>query len=148
MKTLAALLGHSGLVTTVHFVLLRNLEAWLLLGVKENDYCIRHVLLDNWVRHWGHIVITNMGWNWKKMKINAVVFVNCEVGEEAESIEALRLVKGVTEVIVLKNSAYTCIVKVEGTTEEVRNIVWYGIRKAPYIRATMTLMVKSSWSLK
>jgi len=73
------------------------------------------------------------------MKI-AFVLINCELGSENSIIEELKHTESVKEILPTFG-AYDIVTKVQaGSSENLREIITWQIRKLPNIRSTLTLL--------
>jgi len=71
----------------------------------------------------------------------AYVLINCDLGKEEDILGTLRSIKSVKEVHGIFG-AYDIIAEVSAeNAEELREDITWKIRKLPYIRSTLTLMV-------
>jgi len=69
----------------------------------------------------------------------AFVLVNCELGSEETTIQQLKGLEGVKEVLGIFG-AYDIIAKVESDTVKLRETIMWKIRQIEKIRSTLTLM--------
>lgn len=71
----------------------------------------------------------------------AFVLINCKLGCQSQVADKLKTIKNITEVIQV-NGSYDIIAKVEHTTNELRDIITWKIRKISDIASTLTIMKK------
>ncbi len=70
----------------------------------------------------------------------AHVLINCDLGFEAEVMNQLKAIKGVSEARCVFG-AYDVIAKIESSSREgIRNVVTSKIRKMDHVRTTLTLV--------
>jgi len=71
----------------------------------------------------------------------AYVLINCDLGKEEDILDTLRSIKSVKEVHGIFG-VYDIIAEVSAeNAEELREDITWKIRKLPYIRTSLTLMV-------
>jgi DNA-binding Lrp family transcriptional regulator len=72
----------------------------------------------------------------------AFILVNTEIGAEAETLEAIKKIKGVEEAIAVYG-VYDIIVRVKADTmDKLTEIVTWRVRRADKVRSTLTMIVQ------